>query len=415
MSIPVRRGKNQNICLPINASFRNFANYRRLAPAFIHDFAAMLYSDIIGQEEIKTRLCRQLTEGRVAHAQLFAGPEGCGKMPMALAFASALLCQNPKEGSACGACQACRMTARLAHPDLHFVFPVFKKKGQSGDATSDQYLPQWRELITESPYIDRTAWLNHIGVENQQSLIGVAEAGSILQKLSIKSGLGAYKVMIVWLPEQMNVAAANKLLKILEEPPQQTVFILVSDAPDMLLQTILSRTQRTDFLPLPAAQIEQALMVRHGLQSEDAKVVAHLSEGNYVKALQQLRVNEDAELFFDMFVLLMRLSYMRKIKDMHEWSEKVSVWGRERQKHFLDYCQRLVRENFVCNFGNPQLVYMNRREADFSQRFARFVNERNVIGIMDEISAAKRDIMQNVNPKMVFFDFSLKMIVLLKQ
>ncbi len=375
----------------------------------------MLYSDIIGQDEIKMRLSRQLTEGRVAHAQLFAGAEGCGKLPMALAFATALLCEKPEGGSPCGQCRSCRMAARLAHPDLHFVFPVIKQKGQSGDATSDQYLGEWRELVTESPYFDRMAWLSRIGVENQQSLIGVAEAAVILQKLSLKSAQGGRKVMIVWLPEQMNTAAANKLLKILEEPPQDTVFILVSDQPDRLLQTILSRTQRIDFRPLSAAQIVRALVERHGLSAEDAKVVAHLSEGSYVNALRQLHISEDRAQFLDLFVLLMRLSYMRKIKDMHSWAEQVASWGRERQKHFLEYCQRLIRENFIYNFGRADLNYMNREEADFSVRFARFVNERNVIGIMDELAAAQRDIAQNVNPKMVFFDFALKMIVLLKQ
>ncbi len=375
----------------------------------------MQYTDVVGQQEIKERLQRQLVEGRVPHAQLFTGPEGSGKLPMALAFATALLCCNPEGGLPCGQCPSCRMAGKLAHPDLHFVYPVIKQKGQSGDAVSDQYLKEWRELVMETPYFDRLTWLSRIGVENQQSIISVAESSAMLQKLSIKAGLGGYKVMIIWLPEQMNIAAANKLLKILEEPPQGTVFLMVSARPDALLATILSRTQRVDFRPLMPSEIEDALIRRNALQPEDAKVVAHLSEGSYTKALGQLHANEDAALFFDMFVLLMRLSYMRKIKDMHEWSERVSSWGRERQKDFLGYCQRLVRENFMYNFGRPELNYMNRPEAEFSVRFSRFINERNVIGIMDELAAAQRDISQNVNPRMVFFDFALKMIVLLIQ
>lgn len=221
--------------------------------------------------------------------------------------------------------------------------------------------------------------------------------------------------MLVWLPELMNEPTANKLLKILEEPPAETAFLLVSDEPERLLPTILSRTQRVEFRPLSEQELMQALMSRNALQEDDAKLVAHLSGGSYVAACRQLQIDEDRALFFDMFVLLMRLSYMRKIKDMYEWANRVSEWGRERQKQFLDYCQRLVRENFICNFQQPELNYMSRQEADFSVRFARFINERNVIGIMNELSAARRDIGQNVNPRMVFFDFALKMIVLLIQ
>lgn len=375
----------------------------------------MRYDEVIGQEYIKARLRRQLEEGHVPHAQLFAGPAGCGKLPMALAYASALLCRQPAGGEACGQCASCRMLAHWAHPDLHFVFPVVKRKGQSGDATSDQYLTEWREQLGESAYFDRLEWLARIHVENQQSLIGVAESDQILRKLSLKSSQGGYKVMVVWLPEQMNVAAANKLLKILEEPPADTAFLLVSNEPERLLPTILSRTQRVDFRPLSQREIELALMQRNGLQEADARAVARLCEGSYTQALAQLRVDKDSALFFDMFVLLMRLSYMRKIKDMHEWAERVADWGRERQKHFLDYCQRMVRENFVYNFQRPELNYMSRQESEFAVRFARFINERNVIGIMDELALAQRDIEQNVNPRMVFFDFALKMIVLLIQ
>lgn len=375
----------------------------------------MRYDEVIGQEDIKARLRRQLEEGHVPHAQLFAGPAGCGKLPMALAYASALLCRQPAGGEACGQCASCRMLAHWAHPDLHFVFPVVKRKGQSGDATSDQYLTEWREQLGESAYFDRLEWLARIHVENQQSLIGVAESDQILRKLSLKSSQGGYKVMVVWLPEQMNVAAANKLLKILEEPPADTAFLLVSNEPERLLPTILSRTQRVDFRPLSQREIELALMQRNGLQEADSRAVARLCEGSYTQALAQLRVDKDSALFFDMFVLLMRLSYMRKIKDMHEWAERVADWGRERQKHFLDYCQRMVRENFVYNFQRPELNYMSRQESEFAVRFARFINERNVIGIMDELALAQRDIEQNVNPRMVFFDFALKMIVLLIQ
>lgn len=375
----------------------------------------MTYDDVIGQEEIKALLRRQLEEGRVPHAQLFAGPEGCGKLPMALAYASALLCHNRTDGRPCGTCLDCNMARQFAHPDLHFVFPVVKRKNQSGQAVSDQYISEWRDMLSESPYFDLPAWLARMGTENQQAQIGVGESNAILQKLSLKAGRGGYKVMIIWLPELMNGATANKLLKILEEPPSETVFLLVSDHPERLLATILSRAQRIDFRPLAEAETAEALVSRNALTPDDAKVVAHLSGGSYVRARAQLAVDEDAALFFDMFVHLMRLAYARNIKELSGWATRVAEWGRERQKNFLDYCQRLLRENFIYNFHRPELNYLTRREADFSVRFARFINERNVIGIMEELATARRDVEQNVNPRMIFFDFALKMIVLLIQ
>lgn len=375
----------------------------------------MKFAEVIGQTEIKEMLSRQLAEGHVPHAQLFCGPAGSGKLTMALAYASALLCRNRVDGEACGECPSCKMLKNWAHPDLHFVFPVIKQKGQTTDAVSDQYLSQWREQLHDTSYFSYMQWLDRMEVENQQAQIGVAESAQILRKLSLVSGQGGYKVMIIWLPELMNVNSANKLLKILEEPPQQTVFLLVSNRPERLLATILSRTQQIVFPKLKDSDLVTALIERNKLQPEDAQRLARLCEGSYIRALQEVRVNEDGALFFDMFVLLMRLCYMRKIKDMAEWSEQVASWGRERQKNFLEYCQRLVRENFIYNFRCAGLNYLNAKESDFSVNFARFINERNVIGIMDELSLAQRDIEQNVNAKMVFFDFSLKMIVLLIQ
>ncbi len=375
----------------------------------------MRYSEVIGQERIKSRLKQQLTTGRVPHAQLFCGPEGCGKLPMALAFASALLCEQPHDGEACGHCRSCKMAAALQHPDLHFVFPVIKRKGQSGEPVSDQYFAEWREQIADTPYFDHATWLERMAVENQQSLIYAAESDAMQRKLSLVSSQGGWKVMIVWQPEQMNATAANKVLKLLEEPPTKTAFILVSQHPEQLLETILSRVQATEFRPLPTEAIAEALTSRNRLQPADAAKVAQAANGSYTAALAQLTTDSEEALFFDMFVLLMRLSYMRKIKEMSEWADQVASWGRERQKHFLTYCQRLVRENFAHNFRRPEIVHMNEREADFAKKFARFINERNVIGIMNELSDAQRDVEGNVNARMVFFDFALKMIVLLIQ
>lgn len=221
--------------------------------------------------------------------------------------------------------------------------------------------------------------------------------------------------MIIWLPEKMNIECSNKLLKLLEEPPLQTLFFLISEEPGTLLTTILSRTQQFNLPRIEESSIVDALIQMYGVQEKDALNIAHRSEGNFLKALESIHINEENQLFFELFVNLMRLSYQRKVREMKLWSENLAGMGRERQKHFLTFCQRMIRENFIYNFHQPELTYLSMEEQNFSNRFAPFVNERNVISIMNELNEAQRHIEQNVNAKMVFFDFALKMIVLLLQ
>ena len=374
----------------------------------------MFFKDIIGQEQVKERLRLELHEGRVPHAQLFAGPEGSGALPLAIAYARFLLCIHRGETDACGTCPSCVKLNKLAHPDLHFVFPVVKRKG-GGDTVSDDYIREWRELAISTPYFGLNHWLDAMGAENQQAQIFVKESDELTRKLSLKSSEGGYKVVVLWLPEKMKVECANKLLKLLEEPPALTVFLLVSEEPDRILPTILSRTQRVNVPRLGDNEISTALSRQFGLQPSDAAETARLANGSYLQALEIIHRGDDNLLFFELFVSLMRLAYQRKVKDMKDWSETVATMGRERQKNFLAYCQRMVRENFISNFHRRELNYMNRDEANFAVRFAPFINERNVIGIADELSEAQAHIEQNVNPRMVFFDFALKMIVLLIQ
>ena len=374
----------------------------------------MYFKDIIGQETVKQRLRLEVREGRVPHAQLFAGPEGTGALPLAKAYARFLLCTRRGEEDACGTCPSCVKLNKLAHPDLHFVFPVVKRKG-GGDTVSDDYIREWRELAISTPYFGMNHWLDAMGAENQQAQIFVKESDELVRKLSLKSSEGGYKVVIIWLPEKMKVECANKLLKLLEEPPAQTVFLLVSEEPDRILPTILSRTQRINVPRLEDAEIAEALKARFGLQDTDAAETTRLAEGSYLQALEIIHLSEDTQLFFGLFVSLMRLAYQRKVKEMREWSDTVAAMGRERQKDFLTYCQRMVRESFVSNFHRKEMNYMNREEENFTIRFAPFINERNVMGITDELAEAQTHIEQNVNPRMVFFDFALKMIVLLIQ
>ena len=378
----------------------------------------MFFKDIIGQQEVIERLIKDAQAGTVPHALLFCGPEGVGKLQTAIAFARYLLCRDKGTAAdSCGKCPACVKMDKLVHPDLHFVFPVINKSKSSERTTvSDDEITTWRETVLDKQYFGFEEWLSAINADNKQASIFVTESESIMSKLSLKSVEGGYKIMIIWHAEKMNPQCANSLLKLLEEPPAQTVFILTTDAPEQMLETILSRTQRIDFRRIPEQEIAKRLQgAGYQLEPDAAQKIAHLSGGSWFKAMSALRVNTESEEFFDYFTQLMRLAYGRKLKDLKRWSESIAGGGREWQKRFLAYCQRMIRENFICNFHNPDLNYLTDQERQFSVRFAPYVNENNIIGLMDTLSDAQRDIEQNVNSKMVFFDLSLKTIMLMKQ
>lgn len=371
----------------------------------------MFFKDIIGQEEIKKRLLQSVHTNHIAHAQLFAGSEGAGKFQLALAYARYIQCTNRLESDACGKCPSCVKYNKLIHPDLHFVFPVIKKKSTT---ICEDFIREWREFVIGNPYFTLQQWLGFIGTENQQGGIFVNESDEIIRKLSIKPYESEYKVMIIWLPEKMNEQTANKLLKMLEEPFDNTVFLLVSNEPDQLLGTILSRAQRIQVRPIDEQTLAEALQAKFGIAPPDSYQIAHLSNGNVVKALENLSISEEREYLLEMFKRMMRLAYGRKLKEMKSWSEEIASLGRERQKIFLSYAQHMIRENFIQNFNIPELNYMNRSEHDFSSRFSPFVNERNTPQIMETLDLAEQHIGQNVNAKMVFFDLALKFIMLLK-
>jgi DNA polymerase-3 subunit delta' len=281
--------------------------------------------------------------------------------------------------------------------------------------TSDDFAAEWHELIMQSPYFSIDQWLNAIGAENQQAIITSGESDSLVRKLSLKSSQGGYKVSIVWLPERMNIECANKLLKLIEEPPSQTVFILICEEPHKLLETIRSRVQRIDIKKIDTEAIERALVERRGIDEVSAHRIARLANGSWLKALEEMQVGSENEQFLDLFIMLMRLAYQRKVKDLRKWSETMAGFGREKQKRFLTFFLRMTRENFMYNFQQQELTYMTQKEEDFARNFARFVNEANVLPIYDLANLAIRDIGQNANAKIVFFDFALKMIVLLIQ
>ena len=374
----------------------------------------MYFKDIIGQDSAIRMLRSAVAEGRIPHAQLICGPEGVGKLAVAVAYARYLCCMHRSGEEACGECPSCKKFDKLVHPDLHFAFPIYKK--DSGKTPhSDDFIDKWRQAVLENPYMNLNQWMDHIGTENQQGLIYASQSEEIIRKLTLKSSEGGYKVMIIWMAEKMNTECSNKLLKMIEEPPAQTVFLLVAENPDLLLPTIQSRVQRLTLRPIEESIISEALIGRYGLTEADARQIAHASAGNWLQAVETIHLGNRTKEYIELFMALMRQAYARNLKGMRQWAETVAGMGREPQKNFLIYCQRMIRESFICNFHRPEINYMNTDEANFTSRFAPFVNEKNIFGIMEELSEAQRHIEQNVNAKMVFFDLALKMIMLLKQ
>ncbi len=376
----------------------------------------MNWSEVIGQEDIKQKLTSMVDDEHVPHAMILCGPYGCGKMAMAMAMASYLLTEgsmriNPQFNKA----NSEAMLGQWEHPDLHFSFPTIKRAGMSADhqPVSGDYAKEWRQMLMQGPYFNISQWMDYMDAANQQAIITGAESDELARKLSLKSSLGGYKVAVIWLPERMNLTSANKLLKLLEEPPHQTIFIMASEEPEKLLDTIKSRTQRIDMKRLTNKDICNALVQQRGIDEASAQRIARLANGNWMNALDALNTSNENRQFFDMFTMLMRLAYTRNIKELKKWSEAVAAYGREKQRRMLVYFTGQVRENFMYNFRNPELTYMTVEEENFSKKFSPFINELNVIEISELMERANRDIGQNANAKIVMFDMALKMIVLL--
>lgn len=385
----------------------------------------MQFKDIIGQESVKRRLRESVREGRVPHAQLFCGPSGVGKLQLAIAYAQYLACPNRTEEDSCGECPSCRQISQLQHPDLHFAFPITTADGLD-KPVCDDFLALFRRMVLERGYFDRDDWHGLLndelkGVQTKQLLIYERESSEILRKLSLMSFGEGYKTMIIWLPEKMNETCANKLLKILEEPPEQTLFVLVSDEPQRLLPTILSRVQKVEVPRLTEDEIAYALRERAEMSAEAAFDFAHMSGGSFLKARKVAANDQQNQLFLQMFQQVMRNAWLVGHKQdydaltaMREWAADAAKLGRDERKAFLDYCMSQVRENYVTNFGVPEMVYQTAPERQFSSRFAPFINERNVEALLDQFSLAQRQIEQNANANIVFFDMALQLIVLIK-
>lgn len=378
----------------------------------------MLFKDVLGLGHIKNHLTTTANLGRVAHAQLFVGPEGCGTLPMAIAYAQYLLCSNA-EGENDGENVACNAKCNsLTHPDLHFVFPVSNSDKVKSHAVSNHYLEDWRQFVKEQPYGNLFDWYRLIGIEKKQGQIGVDEAQDVVKKLSLKSYEGGYKVLIIWMAEKMNIASSNKLLKLIEEPPNKTVLLLIAEDEEQIINTIRSRCQILHFPKLSESDISEELVKRGSVETE-AHSIAQEANGNFNKALDL--VNKDSEdlVFERWFVQWVRSAFKAKgnkgaIQELILWSDEVAKTGREVQKQFLHYCITIMRQALLLNYKADKLVYLKMHLEGFElKKFAPFVHENNILEIVEEIEKAIFHVERNGNSKIIFTDLSIKLTRLL--
>lgn len=377
----------------------------------------MKFSEVTGQKELKNRFIRMIGENRLPHALMLAGPPGYGGLPLAVALAQYISCTNRGEEDSCGTCPSCHKYEKLIHPDLHFVFPMNKGKKLDKDLKdpiSDDALTLWRELFLGEPYCNLNQWYEQLGFDNEQGIITTAEAGQIIRKLSLKTYESEYKVMIIWYPEKMNQQAANKILKILEEPPEKTVFILVSEHPESMPTTVTSRTQIFTLPPVDHDSLKEFVATRYALSGKELDEVVRLARGNVYQAVKNVRLKEENLEHLRHFISLMRFSirYYKMMPQLLSWVDEIHALGREKQKEFLEYGLRMIRENLFMGLmpGKKQeMVFMNKEEEEFSQKFSPFIHTGNIEAITREFNKAIGHIEANVYARIVFLDLCLKL------
>ncbi len=374
----------------------------------------MFFKEVVGQEKIKQRLIRSVKEQRISHAQMFTGPEGTGKLALAIAFAQYVSCRNRSENDSCGQCPSCRKYAKLAHPDLHFVFPIFTTKNNS-KPVSDDFLPKWREMVLQSPYFTLSQWLGFAENENAQGLIYEKESDLIIRKLSLKSFESEYKIMIIWLAEKMHPSCSNKLLKLIEEPPNKTLFLLITEDEEAVISTIRSRTQLIKVPFIDNESLSKALEDNSSVTPDQVTDIIRLANGNFIRVQEYLNPDDSSTYFFQKFQEMMRFAYTRQVYELTQWADEMATLGRDRQKAFFGFALRMIREYFIMNFRRPELNYMNEEERAWGNKFAPFINERNIIPFAKEFELGIKHISMNGNAKIVFLDTALRMVRLIKR
>ena len=373
----------------------------------------MHFKDVIGQENIKLKLLQSVKNSRISHAQLFLGPEGSGNLALAIAYAQYIQCENPTENEACGICRSCKQMRKLIHPDVHFVFPVNTSNTIKKDAKSDSFIDKWRLAVIENPYLNLNQWYEFIGIENKQGIINKSDSVDIIKKLSLKPYESEYNILIIWMPELMNRTSSNMLLKLIEEPPTKTLFLLISENTDKILTTIISRTQLVKLPGINNTDIETVLIEKHNLPEDRAKLFSQMVNGNYNLALTELDEDNGDEFNFNSFITLMRTCYSNNTLKTLYWIDEIAPIGREKLKSFLTYAINLMRENLMLNLDQDKLVFLPSKEFEWSKKFSPFINTENIYNIIEELSSAHKHISQNANSKIVLTDMSLKLMKLI--
>lgn len=364
----------------------------------------MKFSEVVGQESLKKQLISDYQNNKISHAQMFTGEAGYGALPLILAYIQYLFCENKSDTDSCGVCPSCKKISTLQHPDLHFSFPVV----QALSKTSDGLLQNWRAKLTESPYFNLNQWIQFIDEKGRRPIIGSEESLQIIKKLSLKSFEGGYKVMVIWMAEEMNPTCANKILKILEEPPAKTLFFLITAKTSTILPTIISRTRVTKVHRLGITEITEYLRQRHGLNEHKAQTIAVQSEGNLITALTSLSDNVDRDYNREQFIQFMRACYKKNVNEMIEWAEQMADLGREKQKQFLEYSLQMFRQSMLKNYMKDQLINLTDDEEAFLKNFARFITNNNIMSFMQHFNDAHYHIERNANPKILFTNLTFK-------
>ncbi|UOG74104.1 DNA polymerase III subunit delta [Hymenobacter tibetensis] len=376
----------------------------------------MRFSDIPGQQQVKQVLVQSVRRNHVAHAQLFRGAEGSPALALTLAYGTFLNCESrgPAAEDSCGQCPSCQKIDKLIHPDLNFIVPVTTTKTVAKDATSNKFMAEWRSFVLDNPYQGLNDWMQHIGAENKQGSISKEESLQLLKLVSLKAFEAQFKIVIVWLPELMHPAAANAVLKLLEEPPPATVFLLVSYAPEQLLPTIISRVQPVVVRPLPENELTTWLHTAHDIPEVKARQLAQLAEGNPGVALAAQQAATADHDYFTLFVKWMRLCYSNNVGEMLAISDEFQKLGRENQKEFVQFALGLLRKVLLYGLDPLLVPHLPAAEQQFINGFSRFVTPRNADPLARELNEAHYHIERNANPRMVFVDVSLRVAELLK-